>query len=474
MGTRTKSSKNNEVLANSLAQLTSALGFSQDFGVQLSQTATLIKNNRNYFISNDRTALTYAYTTHGIIQTLIDQPVEDAFRGGIEVKSSELDADNIQDLQNYITENDILEEIKDLGKWNRLFGGGGMVVNTVGKSDKPINIEAINEHTPLSFEAADLWELNQTSTPAYGEKKAYVKTGFNESEFFYYGNKLDVTRVLKTKGKRAPSFARPQLRGWGMSEVERIIRSLNQYLKNNDVIFELIDEAKIDIYGIKGFNEALLTKGGTEKIKNRVQLANQVKNYQSAIVKDKEDDYEQKQVNFGGLSEMLQQIRIGIANDLKMPLTKIFGQSASGFNAGEDDIENYNAMIESEVRGKLDNTLIQMLKLICQKLFGFVPDDLQIEYKPLRMLSALEEEQVKTSQMNNILALYDRKIINSNDVIEEINQLNLMATDLDSSGIPDFPVPISDEEIVSKPAIEQTRKTNSIINKIFNKKNGRT
>jgi len=168
MGTRTKSSKN-EVLANSLTQLTSALGFSRDFGEQLSQTATLTKNNRNYFISNDRTTLTYAYTTHGIIQTLIDQPIEDALRGGIIIKSGELDADNIQDLQNYIKENDILEEIKDLGKWSRLYGGGGMVVNTIGKSDKPLNIDAINENTPLSFEAADLWELHKTNTPAHGE-----------------------------------------------------------------------------------------------------------------------------------------------------------------------------------------------------------------------------------------------------------------------------------------------------------------
>ena len=98
----------NEVLANSLTQLTTSLGFSQEFGEQLSQTATLIKNNRTYFVSNDRTALTYAYTTHGIIQTLIDQPIEDAFRGGITIKSDELDATNIQDLQNYIKEHDVL------------------------------------------------------------------------------------------------------------------------------------------------------------------------------------------------------------------------------------------------------------------------------------------------------------------------------------------------------------------------------
>ena len=470
MATRTSK---NEVLANSLSQFTFNLAFEQQGAEQLSQIATLTKNNRVNFVSNDRPTLTYAYTTHGIIQTLIDQPIEDAFRGGIDIMSGELDADNIQELQNFLKENEIIEEVKDLAKWNRLYGGGGMVINTVGKSDKPLNVNAINEHTPLSFQAADLWELHQTNLPSYGEVKAYAPASFHDPSFFYYGSKLDHTRVLKTRGKRAPSLARPQLRGWGMSEVERLIRSLNQYLKNNDVIFELLDEAKIDVYGIQGFNSSLSTKGGTEKLTKRIQMANKVKNYQKAIVKDKDDDYEQKQMNFSGLAEMLQEIRIGIASDLKMPLTKLFGVSSEGFSSGEDEIENYNSMIESEIRGKFDNVVIQMLKLICQKLFGFVPEDLQIKYKPLRILSAEQEENVKTSQMNNILAMYDRALMTSDQVIEEVNQKNLFATDLDNEAAQDFPIPAP-----AKPKLDlQTGKTvnsitNSIINKIFKTKNG--
>lgn len=421
----------NQKIANSLSELTTALGFDSGLGVQLSQTATLMKNNRNYFLSNDRVTLSYAYTTHGIIQTLIDQPIEDAFKGGLILKSSELDSDDIQELQNYIKENDLIETYKELGKWVRLYGGGGLVINTIGDANSPLNINQINEKTPLSFYAADLWELHKTSQQQYSEKKPYVKTAFNEEQFFFYGNELHPSRLLKLNGKRAPSFVRPQLRGWGMSEVEKLIRSLNSYLKDQDLVFELLDEAKIDVYGIEGFNEAMATKGGTEKIRNRVQLANQIKNYQNAIVKDKNDDYDQKQMNFGGLSEMLQQIRIGIANDLKMPLTKIFGQSATGFNSGEDDIENYNSMIRSDIRGKMDNLIIQSLKIVCKKLFGFVPDDLQVEYYPLRELNAEQEQNVATSKINNLMALFDRQLISSEKLQEEINLQNLLNVELE-------------------------------------------
>lgn len=417
------------MLTNSLTELTNILGFAQQFGEQISQTATLIKNNRSYFLSNDRTTLTYAYTTHGIIQTLIDQPVEDAFRGGITIKSDDLDTEDIQKLQNYIKENDIIEEVKELAKWNRLYGGGAMIVNTIGKSDKPLNVDAINENSPLEFYAADLWELNKTNSQPYTERKPYVKPGIAD-QFFAYGNEIDPSRLLITKGKRAPSFARPQLRGWGMSEVERLVRSLNQYLKNNDLIFELLDEAKIDVYGIEGLSDSLLTKGGTEAVAKRIELSNRTKNYQQALVLDNKDSHDQKQINFAGLSEMLQQIRLGIANDLKMPLTKIFGQSASGFNAGEDDIENYNAMIESEIRGKFDNLIIQMLKLISQKLFGFVPEDIRIGYIPLRILSAEQEENVNTSVINNVISLYDRGLMSPDEVTDELNQQEIFSIKL--------------------------------------------
>jgi phage-related protein (TIGR01555 family) len=234
-------------------------------------------------------------------------------------------------------------------------------------------------------------------------------------------------------GKRAPSLARAQLRGWGMSELERVVRSLNSYMKNQDMIFELIDEAKINIFGINDFSNKLSSENGTQLILKAIQLANQAKSYQSALVMDKEDEYSQKQINFSGLSDIHQQNKVGIAGDLRQPMTKIFGQSAAGFNAGEDDIENYNATIESEIRGKADGMIIQSSKLICQKLFGYIPNDLEIEYQSLRVLSAEQEQGVKTSQINNLLALYDRKLITSQQLVEEVNKKKIFAIKVDEA-----------------------------------------
>lgn len=368
------------------------------FAPQNSRLDTMFINTRWSLITNFRSILSEAYAEYGIVQTLVDQPVSDAFRTGYVVKTDQLDDSQKKKLYYYIERNRINEIIMEGFNWSRLFGGGGIIINTDQKPDTPLDYSKITEDSPLEFIAADMWEL-YTDVPMWNpwENMDMAKT------YNYYGMRLNRSRVLPIMGKKAPSFIRSRMRGWGMSELERVVRSINSYLKNQDLIFELLDEAKLDVYQLQGFNRSMLTSQGTAVAEKRVQVANTLKSYLNALVMDANDKYEQKQLSFSGLSEILNQIRQGVAADLKMPLTKLFGVSAAGFNSGEDDIENYNSMIESEVRSKAKPIVISVLEVICQKLFGFVPDDMNIEFKSLRILSAEQEENMKNSRFNRLI-----------------------------------------------------------------------
>jgi hypothetical protein len=67
---------------------------------------------------------------------------------------------------------------------------------------------------------------------------------------------------------------------------------------------------------------------------------------QNALAMDVEDDYTQKQLSFGGLAEIWNELRLNLSSALKIPMNKLFGQSATGFGGGEDALENYNAIVE--------------------------------------------------------------------------------------------------------------------------------
>lgn len=353
-------------------------------------------------ITLNRILLSYAYMTFGIIQTFIDQPVEDALRGGVEIETDELSEEDIKLLQDVLIELKDYDAIKTTMKWAKLFGGSGLIINTDQDPTQELDTDLITEDSPLSFIDVDRWELTLNY---YLQEK--VPCPYN-----YYGQPIHRSRVLKVNGKDAPSFIRRRLQGWGMSELERTMRGMNAYTKNGDVIYDLLEEAKQDIWMIENLNTKLATTNGQAQIQARLELANRMKNYSNAIIMDSNDKYDQKQLSFGGLGEMQAQNRIAIAGDVRMPMSRLFGTSASsGFDNGESDLEVYDALIESEVRAKLRHPMQTVIQLRSKQLFGFIPEHFEIKYKPLRTLSAEQEENVKDKKFNRHSALFSQGML---------------------------------------------------------------
>lgn len=374
-------------------------------------------------ITLNRVLLSYSYITFGIIQTFIDQPVEDAFRGHLDIETDELEEDDLDMLQEVLVECGDYREMKDAMKWARLFGGAGLIANTDQDPESELDFDLIDEDSPLSFIAADRWEL----------QLQYLADDKVATPYNYYGQALHKTRVMKIKGKEAPSFIRQRLQGWGMSELERTIRDVNSYAKNQDVIYELLDEAKIDVMRLVGFNRALMNNQSNGQLTNRLNIASQTKNYQRALVMDKEDEFDQKQISFSGLAEMQNQNRIGVAASIRMPMTKLFGLSAAGFSSGEDDIENYNSIVDSEIRARAHEIVRPVIKMRCKQLFGFIPESLEIKFKPLRILSAEQEENVKDKKFQRGSAHYAQGMFNGKEYAEYLKKENVITMETEVS-----------------------------------------
>lgn len=424
-------------MRNSLAD---ALGLSPygspgSTGVQLSQTDTLFKNLRGYMISNNRNLLSQMYVELGLVQTIVDVPVDDAFRGGIELQTKQLDEEDLADLIAGMEQEDDITTYAQANKWNRLFGGGACIILTEQDPATPLNMNAIGPGTRLEFKDADMWELYPSR---YSEDRGLTtedsgpRLEFGDY-FLYYGQRVHASRVILLKGLKAPSFVRPRLRGWGFSVAEMLVRSINQYLKGTDLGFEVLDEFKLDIYRVKNLVQTLMLPDGTEQVQKRIQLMNMTKNYQNAIVLDSEDAYEQKQLTWAGLADAMGGIRIQVAADMRMPLTKLFGISAAGFNSGEDDIEVYNAMVESTIRNKCKRGLLTMVQLRCKQKYGMIPDDLVMNFKPLRVMSSEQEENVKTQRFNRVLAAKTAGEITSEEFRDGVNRDHLLPIQLDTS-----------------------------------------
>lgn len=398
----------------------------------------------------NRIALSYGYMSYGLVQTAIDAPVDDAFRGGIEIETDELDEDQLRELHRKMkTERDI-EQIKLTCKWARLYGGAGLIVASDQNYKTPLDVEAFNEKSKLAFIPADRWELILSNVSINGLQ--YGSPDLDdvpeERPYNYYGKMLDASRVVKMLGRDAPSYIRQRLQGWGMSELERCMRELNSYIKFQNMVYELIDEAKIDVYKIQQFNEQLATAQGTQLIQMRIQLSNLLKNYKNALVMDSEDDYAQKQIAFAGLADILMECRVNLCAAFKIPYNKLFGDSATGFSSGEDAMENYNALVEGDVREKVLPLVDEVVKLRMQQLFGFIPE-FTTKFKPLRILNALEEADVATKTQKLVLDLFDRDLYDGKEAMESLHKdglINVESKVLNGSRVPVGPMGESNED----------------------------
>lgn len=204
---------------------------------------------------------------------------------------------------------------------------------------------------------------------------------------------------------------------------------MSQYFKAGNVLFELLDEAKVDIIKLETLQTAL-SAGNTNQILQRMLdlIANNL-NYKSKLLMSTNDDYVQKQISFSGLAEMNKEIRIMMAGAANMPVNKLWGEGVTGFGSGEDSLENYNSQIENEVRSADDAVIDWVLMLRCYQQFGFELPDLTKNWKNLRVLSAIDEQNIADHKFANALQLYDRQFLSPKELALYLKKEQLFVAD---------------------------------------------
>lgn len=324
-------------------------------------------------------------------------------------------------VQVYLRRNQIWQKFQQALIWMRLFGGSGIVIMDGRNPATPLNLEKINKYTDLDFYVADNWELSGATT----NNTLGVIDWASDAPFYLMGHRIHKSRVLVFKGKEIPSMYRAIGRGWGLSILESFVRTLNKNIKNENVIYELLDEAKMDIYKLNELNDSMLEEDSTEAVKRRLSYAQMIKNYMKALVLDTTDEYAQKQIHFSGLAELKEDARIDMAADTRIQITKLFGMTPAGFNSGEADRATYNDMVEAEVRFPCEPNMIKVLEVVGRKVLEKTLD-WDFEWPELERMSKYDEAKMKTLELANLNEANIWGRISNYEWTQGINDKNLL------------------------------------------------
>lgn len=447
---------------------------------------------RGDYITLDYSLLSFLYQQFGYIQSLIEVPVLDAFRGGVEIHGyekkvvpvvqkkkkpffrfwnadgegndekkdfdieqqkrreqwekeqvskdeklkksddsefrQEISREETRKMEIFIREIGLWQSVQQALFWKRLFGGAGIVILDGRDPSTELRLEDINEDTDLEFFVTDNWELSG-NTDFQSNPQLNNVDWLSPVPFTVRGHPVHRSRVVLFKGKEFTPLYRSIGRGWGMSILEPLVRTLNKGVKNENVIFELLDEAKMDIFNFYGLNDAMQDEQATEAVTKRVAYASMVKNYMKAILMDADDEYQQKQIHFSGLADLKIDSRVDMAADARITMNKLYGTSPAGFNSGEADRETYADTVEAEIRIPSEGAMVKLLRVVGRKVLGKTLD-FEIEWKPLIRVSEYDVEKQKTLQLANLNEANIWGRITNKEWQEAVNKYNLLGIDV--------------------------------------------
>ena len=421
---KNKNKKMNNVVNNGLA---SALDLPSANNIPMPTPYSanmLFSQNYQYLITNNWIPLTNAYNKNAFLQTAVNQMVEDAFRNdGLIIDSKTLSTEELEKLRTTMQDEGDIEAIIDCIRWGRLYGGGVLIANTEQDYKLPL-LENQLKGKKLQFLATNRWQCLPNGDSPYTAKTFTLTDSLNTSysESAKHGATIDRSRVATFTGRKSPYMTSAMLQGWNASIFEGILEPINNLLGAFNVSLELLSEAKIDIFKIAGLSQLLLSPDGEKQVRKRIQIATENKNYKGSLAMDSEDNYEQKQISFGGIPDLLNQMMFIFAGYLRYPVSKLFGKGSSGFSSGDDDIENYNGNVDSDVRIPAKRLIKWVVDLRCLQLFGRTLPDFQVRWKPLKVMSEKEQAEINSRRLADYLQLVDRNIMTKQMVAQKLTE----------------------------------------------------
>ena len=371
-------------------------------------------------------ALTNAYNKNSFLQTAVNQKVEDAFRNdGLIIDTKTLDTEEIEQLRKTMEEEGDIEAIMDCIRWGRLYGGGCLIANTEQDPTLPLDGKQL-KGKKLKFLATNRWQCSPIGTsPEVAPKFAFTDTlqeGVVSQDYTNYYQEIDKSRVGIYTGVTAPYLTRNILQGWNTSIFEGILEPIQNLLGGFNVTLELLSEAKIDVFKIADLATVLMSPDGERQIQKRLSIATANKNYKSSLAMDSNDDYQQKQISFGGIPQLLEQLMYIFCGYLRYPVSKLFGKGSSGFSSGDDDLENYNGTVDSEVRIPARQLITWVVNLRCQQLFGRELPDFRPRWRPLRVMSEKDQAEISSRKLADYIVLLEHQVMTGKQVAQKLTE----------------------------------------------------
>lgn len=370
---------------------------------------------RGKSLTDDRAQLVAMWLEDWIARKICDRKSRDMTRRWREVKANSLPADKIDAFQRMERRLRVREVFRQACQWASLFGTGAVLVIT--------DVDDVAHPMAKGETVQRLIAVDRPALSAEGGQTTDVMSAnFGMPEFYRVkgSSRIHHSRMILIRGGEKP-LSEPDYQ-WGTTDLEPVYRAMRRFDLLSLNIGELVGESKIDIFKMEGLSHKI-TSGLEENVLEVVAAVQRIKSITNSLLLDKDADHEQKELTFTGLRDLLVEFRNAVAGAADMPVTILFGQSASGFASGKEDLDSYydsiNGLQESRLRPALD----RLDAILAQQVLGQdLPDDWWYEFPSLRVLTEVERVSSFETFARGAATLLTNGVLREDQVASELKQ----------------------------------------------------
>lgn len=298
----------------------------------------------------------------------------------------------------------------------RLWGGAAIYIGT-GDPDpsKELDPERIRaggiKHlivfTKRTLTAGEL-ETNPES-PQYGRPKSYQLNTPQSGQIEIHPSRLV---VLIGAEHPDPERATGLEAGWGDSVLTSVLGQIKQADGTAANVASLIFEAKVDVIRIPNLMANIGDPVYERQVLERLALAATGKGINGALVLDKDEEYEQKQAQFGSLRDLVLAFMQLVSGASDIPMTRLLGQSPAGLGGnGDHDTRNYYDGIASLQTLTIGPAMEVLDECLIRSALGSRPEEIFYTWRSLWQTSEKERADIGKTTADTIKTISDTGLI---------------------------------------------------------------
>ena len=409
---------------------------------------TTIARLPDYWLTNDPISIARLIEKHALARAIIYTPVLDAFQTLPKIKTDLIDDKETSRITQALQ--DKISSIFDFFAGVRAYGTAYLIINTIGSKNqnfhikdttKKLTVDELQNCIDIEFIIATGFEMYDLNARFKGVFDPRIREEDNntlneEVPYNYLGvRKYHKSRVYVLHNNNPTNIVKSILRTGGTSTLEPLITAFNQLTSTEELSQELLKEAKTDVVSMAGLTTAQASDTSGNNIEYTLKQKMEMKNSHSVLVLDKDTtEYTQKQLNLSYLEGLLAHFQANVIKLSGIPPKRLVGVHTAGFSDADKTVEEYYNRTLKGLQEWGRVILKDVIELFLIKEFGFVPNDLSLEFQSLDVLNEAEKSQIQTVKLQNIMKLLEIGLKNEK-MVELINAENIFASPIDKSDL---------------------------------------